>query len=120
MNPIEFKGLKELDDVDQRMAQTLAKEYYGKIQRELRNITSLVVHIKTDAKEGHRHRYEVTVRAVAPTRIFESRHGKEKEGWDLASALHGAFKNLEREIQHHFHSEKGRRTGHDLKASKEL
>jgi ribosome-associated translation inhibitor RaiA len=99
MEPIQFIGLNALEDVDQQMVQTLTTEYYDKIQRELKNLTSLVIHIKTAAKEGHRHRYEVTVRAIAPTRVFES----SSEDWDLATSLHKTFKDLEREIQHAFH-----------------
>jgi hypothetical protein len=107
MEPIQFIGLNELEDVDQQMVQTLTTEYYGKIQRELRNVTSLVIHIKPHAKEGHRHRYEITIRAVAPTRIFESSKGGQTTDWDLAAALHKAFKDVIKQIQHAFHNEKG-------------
>jgi len=102
MEPIQFIGLNELEEVDQEMVQTLATEYYDKIQRELKNVTSLVIHIKSSAKEGHRHRYEVTVRAEAPTKIFESSKGKQTTDWDLASALHHAFKSVVTQIQHAF------------------
>lgn len=102
MEKIQFIGLKELEKVDQEMVRTLAAEYYGKIQRELKNITSLVVHLKRQKEEGHRHRFEVTVRAVAPTRVFESHKSPEAAKWDLASAMHNAFKGLERQIQHAF------------------
>ena len=99
MEPIQFIGLNELEDVDQQMVQTLATEYYDKIQRELRNITSFVIHIKTYKKEGHRHKYSVHVKVIAPTRIFDSSKSPETATWDLASATHNAFKNMERQIQ---------------------
>ncbi|MBW2967862.1 hypothetical protein KY362_05230 [Candidatus Woesearchaeota archaeon] len=98
MEKIQYKGLSELEDVDQAMVRTLTEEYYPKIQRELKNVTSLVVHIKGSSKGGHRTRYELGVRAEAPTRIFESH----TEEWDLARGLHKVFKDIEREIQHHF------------------
>ena len=107
MEPIQFIGLNELEKVDQDMVQTITTEYYDKIQRALKNLTSLVIHIKPYKKEGHRHKYSIHIRAVAPTRIFESSKSPETATWDLASALHNAFKNLEREIQHAFHDEKG-------------
>jgi hypothetical protein len=107
MEPIQFIGLNKLEKVDQDMVQKLATEYYGKIQRELKNLTSLVIHIKDYGKGGHRQKYSVHIRAVAPTRIFESAKGKQAADWDLASSLHGAFKNLERQIQHAFHGERG-------------
>ncbi|MFC1741315.1 hypothetical protein ACFL3V_02160 [Nanoarchaeota archaeon] len=99
MEAIQFIGLNELEQTDQDMVNTITTEYYGKIQRALKNITSLVIHIKPHAKEGHRHRYEVHVRAVAPTRIFESK----TEDWDLAVSMHKVFKDLESEIGHAFH-----------------
>ncbi|NQU78685.1 hypothetical protein HQ545_02860 [Candidatus Woesearchaeota archaeon] len=103
MESIQFNGLSELDPVDQEMVKTITKEYYDKIQQALKNMTSLVVHIKTHKKEGHRHKYEIMIRALAPTRIFESCKGDEASNWDLASALHGALKNIQSEIQHAFH-----------------
>lgn len=98
MEGIEFKGLKELENVDQTMVKTLVSEYYDKVKRSLHNETMLVVHIKEASKEGHRHRYEVNVRAVAPTKIFESK----SEEWDLATAIHGTCKDLLKQIEHAF------------------
>lgn len=99
MEQIQFKGLKELEDVDQEMVKKLAEEYYGKIKRELHNELTLVIHIKTSSKEGHRHRYEVKVRAECPSKIFES-HAEE---WDLATGIHGPLKDLKTQVQHTFH-----------------
>jgi hypothetical protein len=39
--------------------------------------------------------------------VFESSKSPEAATWDLASALHNAFKNLVRQIQHEFHGERG-------------
>ncbi|MBW2997585.1 hypothetical protein KY349_04560 [Candidatus Woesearchaeota archaeon] len=107
MEPIQFIGLNELEDVDQQMVQTLATQYYDKIQRALKNLTSLVIHIKRYEKEGHRQKYSIHVRVIAPTKVFESSKSPEAATWDLASALHNAFKNLVRQIQHEFHGERG-------------
>ncbi|MFH1063876.1 MAG: hypothetical protein V1729_02230 [Candidatus Woesearchaeota archaeon] len=99
MENVKFIGLSDLDDVDKNMVQTVVDEYYGKIKRELNNETSLVIHIKTSTKGGHRQRYDVSARAVAPTRIFES----SDEGWDLAASLHTVCKKIITEINHAFH-----------------
>lgn len=107
MEHIQFIGLNELEDVDQQMVQTLATEYYGKIQRELKNLTSVVIHIKDYGKGGHRQKYSVHVRVIAPTKVFESSKSRDAAHWDIASAIHSAFKNIEREIQHEFHGERG-------------
>ena len=100
MEQIQFIGLNELEKVDQDMVQTLATEYYEKIKRSLHNETSLVIHIKPAAKEGHRHRYEVSVRVAAPTRTFES----SAEDWDLAAVIHKTLKELLSQIEHAFHT----------------
>jgi len=107
MEPIQFIGLNDLEKTDQDMVQKLATEYYDKIQREFRNITSLVIHIKNYGKGGHRPKYSVHIRAVAPTKIFDSSKSKQTATWDLASAMHQSFKNLERQIQHVYHTERG-------------
>ncbi len=98
MHNIRFIELDKLEKVEQDMVKTLAQEYYGKIQRLLNNETTLVVHIKLSTKGGNRQRYEITVRAEAPTRMFES-HTDE---WDLSVGLHKTFKAIEHEISHAF------------------
>jgi len=91
MEQIKIIGIKELDD--------RAKEYYGKIQRAIKNITSLVIHVKTYNITGKRKQYEINVKVVAPTKTFDSKTTE----WDLAKALHIAFDKIERMIEHRFH-----------------
>ena len=40
MSDIEYKGLNDIEETDQEMVRTLAEEYYPKIQREIKNITT--------------------------------------------------------------------------------
>jgi hypothetical protein len=101
MEQIQFIDLKKLEPEQQAVVQQLSTEYYGKIKRELNNLTTLIVHIK-EYKKGHK--FSIHVRAEAPTRIFESTKAAD---WDLARTMHKAFKDLEREIQHVFHKDKG-------------
>ena len=70
-----------------------------KIKRKLHNITSLKVHLKTHKKEGARHKYSIHIQAIAPTIHFESSNATD---YDLASACHKAFKDLEFQIPHNF------------------
>ena len=93
---IQFIGVKDLDEPEQALVNKLATEHHAKIKRALRNITSLVVHIKQYSKTGKEHKYSIHVRAIAPTRIFESTASE----WDLAKSLHKAFNEIEHEIQH--------------------
>jgi hypothetical protein len=103
MENIQFIGLKEIDPVDQVMVRKLCSEYYPKIDRALKNLRSVVVHIKPYTKGGARPKYSMHVRAIAPTRIFET---DKVAAWELSKALRMAFDDLEKEIRHAFHDEK--------------
>lgn len=102
MEPIQIIGVKELDEFELPLVNKLANEYYQKIQRELQNVTSVVIHIKSYEKEGKRKKYSIHVRVIAPTRIFES---SKAQDWDLARTLHKAFRDIERELQHKLHTD---------------
>jgi hypothetical protein len=99
---IEFVGLPDLDEDEKRILNTLSTEYYQKIKRTLKNVTSLVVHVKKYKKQGKKHKYSLHVRAIAPTRAFESTKAAD---WDFARTLHKAFKDLENQIKHKLHSD---------------
>lgn len=101
---IQFIGLRELDPVDQEMVRKIIFEQYPKLKRRLHNLTSLVVHIKPYGKGGARQKYSFHMRAVAPTRIFES---TKAYAWDLATSVHKAFDDLDHQIEHAFKQEHG-------------
>lgn len=101
MEPIQVVGIELLDDQEKIIANKIINEYYPKIVRELKNITSVTVHLKAHTKGGMRKKFDVRVKASAPTRIFES----QESDWDLARTLHRVFRNMEREIQHKLHSD---------------
>jgi ribosome-associated translation inhibitor RaiA len=99
MEPIQVIGIKDLDDVEKDTVNQLANQYLEKLKRDLKNMTSIVVHIKITNKEGNRKKYNIKTRAIAPTKIFESSDAD----WDLARTLHMVFNDLKRQIQHSFH-----------------
>ena len=99
MEQIEIIGIKELDDKEIKTVNRLAREYYGKIQRAIKNITSLVIDVKSYEKTGNRKKYSVSLKVVAPTRTFDSKAAE----WKLAKALHIVFNKVERMIEHRFH-----------------
>lgn len=101
MEPIQVVGIELLSEQEKTIANKLINEYYQKIVRELKNITSITVHLKAHTKGGKKKKFDVRVKASAPTRIFES----QESDWDLARTLHRVFKNMEREIQHKLHSD---------------
>ena len=96
METIQIKGIDELNDEEKELVNTLANEYYGKIQRGLKNITSMSLHIKQHSKTGNRHKSDIRVKVIAPSNSFES----QESDWDLARTLHRVFKNIERQIEH--------------------
>lgn len=96
---IQFIGVKDLKPEEQEMVKILSAEYYGKIKRSLKNLTSMAIHIKTHHNEGTKKKFSIHVRVIAPTRMIESDKASD---WDLARTLHKAFKNIEREIEHIF------------------
>lgn len=93
---IQFIGLNDLESPEQDIVNKLATKYHDKIKRTIKKPTSLVVHIKQYTKEGKSHKYSIHVRAIAPTRIFEST----VSDWDLAKSLHKVFEEIEHEIHH--------------------
>ena len=96
MEPIQVTGIDLLDDTEKGTANKLVNEYYQKVFRELKHITEVTVHIKTHSKGGKRKKFDIRIKAIAPTGIFEA----QESDWDLANSLHRVFKNIEREIQH--------------------
>ena len=105
MEPIQIIGIDEIEDeIEKGTINKLANEYYEKIQRSLKNITSITLHIKAHTKGGKAKKWDMRVKVIAPTKIFEA----QESDWDLARSLHRVFKNVEREIQHKLHTDNQR------------
>ncbi len=102
MEPIQIAGIKDLDEMEIESVNRLANRYYGKIQREIKNITSLAIHIKSYEKQGRQKKYSVHVKVIAPTRIFAS---TKTFDWELEKALHKSFRDVIREMQHSLHTD---------------
>jgi len=102
MEPIQIIGIKDLDEMEVDAVNRLANRYYSKIQREIKNLTSLAIHIKSYDKEGREKKYSIHVKVMAPTRIFVS---TKAVGWNLETALHKSFRDVIREIQHSLHTD---------------
>jgi hypothetical protein len=105
MEPVQIIGIDKVeDDLEKGTINKLVNEYHGKIQRSLKNITSITLHVKAHTKGGKAKKWDIRVKAIAPTRVFEA----QESDWDLARTLHKVFRNLIREIQHTFHSDNQR------------
>ena len=102
MEPIQIVGIKELDDKERSTVNKLANRYYEKIIRDINNEGSITIVIKTHGKGGKQRKYGVHIKLSAPTRIFESTKAID---WDLARTMHKAFNDMEKQIQHHLHTD---------------
>lgn len=96
MEEIQYRGVDELNEDEKTTLNKLSPEYYDKIQRALKNITSLQIDIKLYKKLGGKRKYDVHVKAVAPTTIFSASYAD----WNFAKTLHKVFNKIENEIAH--------------------
>ena len=97
---IQYIGAKDITPAERNTLDKISSLNHHKIQRMLKNMTSLVVHIKIYEAAGKgkkeegkkRRKYAIHIRALAPTRIFTSTKAVD---WDLAKALHKSFTDME-------------------------
>ena len=104
---IQFIDVKELPTTEQAVLHDLSTEYYEKIRRSIKNLTSLVVHLKEYKKDGNRHKYVIHLRAISPSHTFTSTKAAD---WDLARTTHKAFDDVLTQIQHKLHSDQQKPT----------
>lgn len=95
---IEINNQEILNDKEREIADKLVKEYYQKIQRKIKNITSLKIYIKEYGKEGKGKKYSIDVGVVSPGDIFKAK----AFDWDFARALHKVLNKIINEIEHKF------------------
>lgn len=102
MEPIQIIGIKDLDDMEIESVNRLANRYFGKLQREIKKVNSIAVHIKSYDKKGREKKYSVHIKVIAPTKIFVSTKNYD---WDLNKALHESFRDVIRQMQHRLHTD---------------
>jgi hypothetical protein len=100
MEPIHVIGIDKLSEDQIETANTLANEYYEKLQRGMKNITSLIIHVKTYDDQGGKKRYAINSRVSSPSHHFESNKATD---WDFARTFHKTLKDLERQVEHGLH-----------------
>ena len=99
---IQIIGIKDLDEMEIESVNRISNKYYSKIQRDINNIKTLVVHIKAYKKQGTRRKYAIHIKIIAPTRMFVSTKAMD---WNLETSLHKSFESLEKTIQHGLHTD---------------
>lgn len=102
MEPLQIIGIRNLDEMEIEAVNRVANRYYVKIQRQIKKVNSLVVHIKAYEKEGSQRKYSIHVKLLAPTRIFVSTKAFD---WDLEKTLHKSFRDVIRQVKHSLHTD---------------
>lgn len=102
---IQFVGLSKLKKEEKEVLNRLSTEYFQQIKRCVKNLTKVKVNIKeykTSGKTTKKKKFSINVQVNAPTHSFES---TKTSDWDLARALHKAYKDVIRVIQHRMKDE---------------
>ena len=97
---LQFVGLKDLEPEEQDVVQSLSTEYFGKIKREVHNVTNIIVHVKAAGKvpgAQKRKRYSVKVRSLSPGLSLES---SKSDDYELPRAVHQTFEDILTQIKH--------------------
>ncbi|MEK6823093.1 MAG: hypothetical protein AABY13_04640 [Nanoarchaeota archaeon] len=111
---IQYIGLKDLTDDERGALEEVCSKHYDKIKRQMHNITSLTVHVKThgshkDKCHGEeevadkKKKYSMHLRVIAPTHIFES----EDAAFDIRKVANVVFEHMMNQIEHKFHHNEG-------------
>ena len=100
MELIKIKGISLLTEDERRLADKLLNEYYPKIQRRIKNVVFLRVHIKEYEKDGARKKYSINIKAINSTDVFEAN----AYDWDFARTMHKVLNKIENEIENRFYS----------------
>ena len=96
---VQTVGFDVLSLSDKKDFQRLLDEYALKIERQLKNIDSFIIHLKEHGKGGKRKKYSIHVRVTAPTHTIEA----DAADWDFLRTVHKVFNKLGEEIEHTFH-----------------
>jgi 2,3-bisphosphoglycerate-independent phosphoglycerate mutase len=99
MEKIKIIGMKDLNEDELEVVKGLANEYYEKLQRIIKNIDLITIHVKTFDATGERKRYEIKLKVIAPTKSFDAQSSE----WDITKAVHIVFNEMQKVIEHRFH-----------------
>lgn len=97
---IQFVGLNDLSPEEIDTVNALSQEYFSKLKRAIKKLSTLIVHIKCyDKKDKGRKKFSLHLRCLSPLKIIESCN---EQDWDLARALHKSFNDVLVQADHIF------------------
>lgn len=96
---LQFVGINSLSIEGQVAVKDISTREFEKVKRQLKNIISMVVHVKVYSKEASKAKFALHIRVISPTQLFES---CKSHDWDLVRALRKSFEDIHNEIEHKF------------------
>ena len=94
MANLQLIGIEQLGDSEKEILGRLLKEYQPKIEKKLKGIETIILHIKSQSKGGRAKHYKIILRIISPSVKLEST----AEEWDFSLALHKSFEEILKEI----------------------
>ena len=95
---LQTKGFEILTEKTKEEFEKLWKEYSEKIERKLKNIESVRIHLK-EYSPGGKTKFSVHALVNYAGKSIEA----DSYDWDLRRTLHKLFNKIEQEIEHKFH-----------------
>tara|TARA_Y100000310_G_C20576674_1_gene760774 strand:+ start:80 stop:1213 length:1134 start_codon:yes stop_codon:yes gene_type:complete len=97
---IKFVGLKDLklDEFEEDNLKKIAANEAFKLQRKIKNEFSLVLHLKSYEKDGHRQKYSISLRVEYPGQALST----SEDDWDFETALRKTFNNAKNALDKKF------------------
>ena len=91
-------GFEILTEKTKSEFQKLWEEYSKKIERKLKNVESIRIHLK-EYSPGGKTKFSVHILATYSGKSIEAN----AVDWDLKKTFHKVFNKIENEIEHAFH-----------------
>ncbi|MEK6817286.1 MAG: hypothetical protein AABX80_00640 [Nanoarchaeota archaeon] len=91
-------GFEILTEKTKSEFQKLWEEYSKKIERKLKNVESIRIHLK-EYSPGGKTKFSVHILATYSGKSIEA----DAVDWDLKKTFHKVFNKIENEIEHAFH-----------------
>ncbi len=84
------------EKIEKEKIERVISNHYKRINKKIKNIISLKVHVKVHSKGGKRKKWDFRVKLTTTKGNFEA----QESDWNLTKALHKVFTNIEKEVKH--------------------
>ena len=103
MEGLKITGLEDLNEKEQQAANELIQKNYEKLMNHLGDDIKVSVTLKAHKlnkeNEEKRHKYSITLKVEAKTKMFKS---DKNSGFEIYNVIKNAFKDIEEEVNKKF------------------